>query len=91
MLTNNTVDENSPAGTLIGTAIASDPDPGAVITYAFIAGGDAGGRFVIDPLTGDITVAAGAVLDYEDDRSHVVIVRATDEQASRSTAASSST
>ncbi len=64
---------------MLGTATASDPDAGAIITYAFIPGGDAGGRFQIDTNTGIITAAGGASLDYEDIRTHVIVIRATDE------------
>jgi Ca2+-binding RTX toxin-like protein len=39
---------------------------------------NAGGRFVIDGATGEITVADGSLLDYESATSHDITVRATD-------------
>ena len=41
---------------------------------------DAGGRFAINASTGAITVANGALLDYETATSHVINVRALDQQ-----------
>ncbi|MFZ4531051.1 MAG: cadherin domain-containing protein, partial [Alsobacter sp.] len=75
---NRTVFENSPAGTLVGTVAGQDPDSGDPLTYSFVIGGDAGGRFLIDAVTGALTVAPAANLDTETNPSHVVIVRATD-------------
>ncbi|WP_047099793.1 beta strand repeat-containing protein [Sphingomonas sanxanigenens] len=70
------VEENATAGTVVGTVSATDPD-GDTITYTLVD--DGGGRFVIDADTGVITVAPGAVLDYETDRDIDITVRATDE------------
>ena len=36
---------------------------------------NAGGRFAVDAATGAITVANGALLDYETATSHVIAVR----------------
>lgn len=62
---NGNVDENSIAGTEVDmdNAIqATSTQKGAKITYSLI---DATKSFVIDPSTGVITVAKGAVLDFE--------------------------
>ena len=59
------VPENSPGGTAVGAPVAAtDPDDGASLSYAFVPGGDEA-PFGIDASTGQITVAEGAVLDFE--------------------------
>ena len=70
------VAENAPAGTVVGTASATDPDSGETFTYELT--GDADGRFEIDPETGVVTVADGAVLDFEQAESHTITVKVTD-------------
>jgi len=55
--------ENSPAGTVVGTIAASDPEAGQ-LTYA-IASGNTGGAFSLDSVTGQLTVANPAALDFE--------------------------
>src|ERR1051326_5434913 len=70
----NSVVENSPGGTAVGiTASATDPG-GATITYSLL--NDAGGLFVIDPATGVVTVANGALIDYEAATSHDIVIQA---------------
>jgi Ca2+-binding RTX toxin-like protein len=78
-LGSTSVDEGAATGTLVGTAVGSDPDAGARMTYAFAAGGDAGGRFAIDATTGAITVLRGDLIDFEASQSQLVIIRATDQ------------
>ena len=46
---------NSPAGTLVGTPAATDPE-GGTLTYAILAGNSAG-AFAVNPATGAITLA----------------------------------
>jgi VCBS repeat-containing protein len=75
-LLGNTVVENAANGTMVGTVSAMDPDSGDTHTYALTD--TAGGRFAIDSSTGAITVANGALLDYESLPSHDVMVRVTD-------------
>jgi Ca2+-binding RTX toxin-like protein len=73
----NTVAENAATGTLVGlTALASDPDAGDNLSYTLV--NNAGGRFAINASTGVVSVADGALLDFETATSHVVKVRATD-------------
>jgi Ca2+-binding RTX toxin-like protein len=67
------VAENSPAGALVGTLIATDPDVGDALAFTLLD--DAGGRFALD---GSDLVVAGA-LDYETSASHQVTVRVTDD------------
>lgn len=76
LLSNASVDENAANGTLIGTFSASDVDQGDSLTYSLT--NNAGGRFAVDPLTGALTVANGALLDYETQSSYSVTARATD-------------
>jgi Ca2+-binding RTX toxin-like protein len=70
------VAEGSVEGTVVGGVGASDPDAGEMLSYALID--DADGRFVIDPDTGVISVAAGATLDYENAMQHGIEVEVTD-------------
>ena len=59
--TANMVMENSGGGTVVGlTAFADDPDVGDSVTYSITDS-----RFEIDPDTGVVTVADGAVIDHE--------------------------
>ena len=62
-LSNARVDENAANGTVIGTLAASDADQGDVLVYSLT--GNAGGRFAVNASTGIVTVANGALLDFE--------------------------
>jgi VCBS repeat-containing protein len=73
-LDGSAVDENSPAGTLVGTVTADDPDPEDALSYSLAD--DAGGRFLIDETTGVLTTTQP--LDHEDQASWDVVVRVTD-------------
>ncbi|UIK04593.1 DUF5801 repeats-in-toxin domain-containing protein [Neorhizobium galegae] len=80
-----TVAENSAAGTVVGSVHGVDVN-GSIdpLSYAFILADSstsltsADGRFVINASTGEISVAAGAVLDYETTPSIGFSVRVTD-------------
>jgi Ca2+-binding RTX toxin-like protein len=67
------VDENRPAGTLVGTVSASDPD-GNALTYSLVD--DAGGRFAIDAATGAVTTTGA--FDFEANHGFTIVARATD-------------
>jgi hypothetical protein len=68
------VEENSPAGTVVGELLATDEDPGEEFTYALVDSAD--GRFT---LAGNkIVVDHDDLLDYESATSHMIRVRATD-------------
>ena len=72
------VAENSAMGTAVGSVTATDPDqtsPNNVLTYA-ITNGNTGNAFVINPTTGEITVADA--LDYETTVSYSLVVTVTD-------------
>ncbi|MGY4622578.1 VCBS repeat-containing protein [Bradyrhizobium sp. USDA 4486] len=71
-LTNASVPENAPGGTVVGNLSAIDPDAGDTATYALID--DAGGLFT---LVANMLVTT-APLDYEQAASHQITVRATD-------------
>lgn len=74
----NTIPENVPGGTLVGiTANSTDPDANT-LTYSFATNGNPGGRFVIDPATGVVSVATGAVIDFELTPTLTVSVQASD-------------
>ena len=66
------------------TVYASDPDVTDIVTYSL--DDDAGGRFTINSSTGIITVADNSLLDYEATTSHNVMVRATSDDTSFTTA-----
>ena len=57
------LDENSPNGTIVGTAIANDINVGQTLTYAILSGNEAG-AFSIDS-NGQISVIDNIPLDYE--------------------------
>jgi VCBS repeat-containing protein len=71
------VDENAAVATTVGTPVASDPDAGQTLTYAIIAG-NTGGAFAINPVTGAITVATPAALDFETTPLFSLSVQVTD-------------
>ncbi|MFD1695782.1 beta strand repeat-containing protein [Roseibium aestuarii] len=80
--TENTVAENSAGGTVVGiTAFAEDADATDTVTYSITDT-----RFVIDPNTGVVTVADGAVLDAETTSSIDLVVTATSTDGSTSQA-----
>jgi hypothetical protein len=74
VLDGNSVSENAPAGTLVGTASAGDPDPEDVLSYSLVD--NAGGLFAIDSATGALTTTAA--LDHEAKAAYDLVIRATD-------------
>jgi putative intracellular protease/amidase len=74
-----TIAENSPIGSAVGFLIASDNEDsaGQQLTYA-ITGGNIGGAFAIDSVTGRITSVAVGPLDFETNPVFALIVTATD-------------
>jgi VCBS repeat-containing protein len=72
----DSVAENAANGTLVGiVAFADDYDVPDTVSYSL--DDDAGGRFVINSVTGAVAVADGLQLDYETTSSHSITVRAT--------------
>ena len=75
-MTGGTVVESAKGGTLVATLLASDPDAGERLTYSLTE--DAGGRFAIDADSGAISVAEGAVFNYDKAARHEIGVRVAD-------------
>ncbi len=71
------VTENALAATPVGiTALSIDPDAGDNVSYSL--NDTAGGRFMIHPSTGVVSVATGGPgIDREQNASHDIVVRAT--------------
>lgn len=78
-VTNSTFDvpENSAAATLVGTVAYSNPGGGTTHGFEITAGNDAG-AFTIDPASGEIRVAASAILDHETGPGYTLGVRVSD-------------
>jgi hypothetical protein len=55
--------ENSGIGTLVGKLIASDPDAGQTLSYSIISG-NSGNTFILNSLSGILSVANPALLVY---------------------------
>ena len=72
-----TLAENSATGTAVGTVTGTDPDADDSLTYAILEGND-GGAFAINPLTGEVTVANPAALDFETQPTFSLTVRVLD-------------
>ncbi|MFY9477244.1 MAG: cadherin domain-containing protein [Aquabacterium sp.] len=80
----NQVAENTANGSLVDiTAQAVDAD-GTNNTITYTLSDNAGGRFTINASTGVVTVANGALLDYESASSHSITVVATSSDGSTS-------
>ncbi len=72
------VDENSSIGTSVGTVVAADDDTADSLSYA-ITGGNTGGAFAINAMTGEITVATPAAVDFETNPVFSLTVEVTDD------------
>ena len=59
-----TVAENSKADTVVGTPSVTTDAPGEPLTYSITAGNDSN-AFLINPVSGEIRVADGSLLDFE--------------------------
>jgi T1SS-143 domain-containing protein len=79
-----TIAENSGTDASVGSVSATDANgPIDPLTYAFVTNNgtsqtSADGRFTINATTGAITVAAGAVINYEAEKTIDVTIRVTD-------------
>lgn len=72
--------EDANNGSAVGTLVAQDDSTGP-FTYTLLD--NAGGRFAMD-VNGNVTVADGLLLDYEQQNSHVIRVRVTDNEGASS-------
>ncbi|MDA1160650.1 MAG: cadherin domain-containing protein, partial [Planctomycetota bacterium] len=70
--------ENSPVGTSVGTAFASDPESGESLTWRIVSG-NTNNAFAINSLTGEITV--NATLDFEILSTYGLVVEVEDNQS----------
>ncbi|HEY5710944.1 MAG TPA: cadherin domain-containing protein [Allosphingosinicella sp.] len=68
--------EDATNGSAVGTLVGQDSDSSS-FTYTLL--NNAGGRFAMDS-SGNVTVADGLLLDYEQQNSHTIRVRVTDDQ-----------
>jgi VCBS repeat-containing protein len=74
------VDENSPAGTTVGTVQATDPDlnpPNNTLTFS-IGSGNTGNAFTINPTTGSITVNNSAALTFANGSFYILGITVSD-------------
>ncbi len=71
------INENSPAGTVVGQMNATDPDNGQIITYS-IPSGNTGNAFTINSATGQISVANSNAIDFETIQSFQLTIHAAD-------------
>ncbi|HET6424327.1 MAG TPA: cadherin domain-containing protein [Planctomycetaceae bacterium] len=69
--------ENSPNGTLVTQLNGVDPDGGQTVRYALLSG-NTSNAFALDAVTGRITVANSAALDFENQPPFVLSVSVTD-------------
>jgi hypothetical protein len=74
------VDENSPNGTAVGTASASDPDNGQALNFSIISG-NTSGAFQIGSSSGEISVANSSALNYESNSTFSLTVEVEDNGA----------
>ena len=68
-----TVGESAASGSPVGTVLATDTDAGTAFSQWQI-NSDPSGKFVIDAATGTVSLAADAVLDFENATSHSITV-----------------
>ena len=73
-------DEDGVNGTLAGTLTAQDSDSSS---HSFVLLDDAGGRFTMDS-SGNVYIADGLLLDYEQASSHTIRVEVTDDEGASS-------
>ncbi|KAF0202001.1 MAG: outer membrane adhesin-like [Bacteroidetes bacterium] len=71
------LNENSPAGAIVGTMTATDPDQGQTISFS-ITSGNQSGAFSINPTSGLIQVSNSSVIDFELYQSFTLTIVATD-------------
>jgi len=83
------VAENRPIGHVVGTVVATDPDPGQSLTYAITAG-NTGNVFAINANTGQITVAS-PTLNFEGVNPYNLTVQVTDNGAPTSSSSATVT
>lgn len=68
------ISEAAAGSSAVGTVLATDADVGTLLDQWRIDGGSGAAVFTIDPATGALSVAAGAVLDFEAVTSYTLSV-----------------
>jgi len=71
-----TINENVPAGTVVGTILATDPDPGQTLNYIIVTG-NMGDAFAISP-NGILSVNNANAIDYESNTQFTLLVLVSD-------------
>ena len=71
------INENTPNGQVVGTVVASDPDPGQEITFSILSG-NVDNAFLINENTGALSVNNTAALDYETNPTFSVQIQVQD-------------
>lgn len=74
----NSIPENRPAGSVVGTLEAADPDEGDVTTFALVAGAGATDNALFSIVNGQLI--ANQTFNFEFKNSYTVRIRATDSQ-----------
>ncbi|HUQ68647.1 MAG TPA: cadherin repeat domain-containing protein, partial [Planctomycetaceae bacterium] len=77
------VSENRSVGHVIGTVVASDPDPGQSLAYSIVSG-NTNSVFALNAATGLFTVAKAAI-DFETQSQYQLLVQVTDNGSPAST------
>ena len=72
------IEENSGPGTLVGEPVTARDFRGGTLSYS-LSGSDSQ-AFTVDPATGQLSVANGAMLNYETKRSYSFTLRVSDGQ-----------
>lgn len=77
-LSNNTLVENQPAGTVVGTFSSTDPDAGNTFTYSLVTGdgSDDNASFTLTPAG---QLATAGAFDFETQNTFTIRVRTTDQ------------
>ena len=75
--TTRSVSEAGVTGTRLGAAVVASDADGDALTYSLATGNDSA-KFTVDSATGELEVAAGALLDFETGSSLSVVVQVTD-------------
>lgn len=74
----NSIPENRPAGSVVGTLVAADPDEGDVTTFALVSGAGATDNALFSIVNGQLI--ANQTFNFEIKNSYTVRIRATDSQ-----------
>ena len=72
------ISENAAPGAFTGQVVASDPDAGQALTYSLVSG-NTSGAFVIDVVSGAISVANAEALDFETNPDFELLVQVSDD------------